>query len=345
MIRSGDLSFYNSPATFSVTIPTFDPSPTFYMKKYFSLLSVTLLVVFAFVSCKGSKSAIHHQEKLPSSLLWKIEGKDLTQPSYLFGTIHMIPKEDYFLPSGLDEAFEKSRQVVFEIDLDEMSGLGSLMGMLSNLMMKEGTTLEDLLTAEEYREVSAYFDKMGIPMFLLGKVKPMFLSMLAEVNMDPNEMASEDLVSYEMELYERAQAANKEVSGLETMKYQMSLFDSIPYKEQAMMLVDAVRGTNTESDMFDQTLELYKQQNIEAMISMVSESDEGENGSYENVLIHNRNQNWIPVMSNMMKTGPVFFAVGAGHLAGDQGVINLLKKQGYKVTPVSVHKANAPNRI
>jgi len=265
----------------------------------------------------------------------------LPEPSYLFGTIHMIPQDDYFLPSGTEEAFNKSKEVVFEIDLDEMSGMGSLMGMLSNLMMKDGTSLEDLLTEQEYNEVSAYFEKMGIPMFLLGKVKPMFLSMLAEINMDPSELQSDDVVSYEMKFYEQAQTAGKEVSGLETMKYQMSLFDSIPYKDQAKILLDAVRGSNTESDMFDQTVELYKQQNIEAMVAMMDESPSGDSDSYENVLINNRNQNWIPVMSKIMKNGSVFFAVGAGHLAGEQGVINLLKKQGYKLTPVSVYKKEA----
>jgi len=219
------------------------------------------------------------------------------------------------------------------------------MGMLSNLMMKDGTTLIELLTDDEYNEVAAYFDKMGIPMFLLGKVKPMFLSMLAEVNLDPTEMQSDEIISYEMELYERAQTAEKGVGGLETMRYQMSLFDSIPYKDQAMMLLDAVRGTNTDSDMFDQTVEFYKHQNIEGMLHMVGESQAGENASYENVLINNRNQNWIPVISKMMKTGPVFFAVGAGHLAGEQGVINLLKKQGYKLTPVSVYRAMATKHI
>lgn len=257
----------------------------------------------------------------------------------------MIPKEDYFLPSGLDEAFDKSKQVVFEIDLDEMSDMGSMMGMLSNLMMKDGTTLKDLLTPQEYTEVSKYFDNMGLPMFLLSKVKPMFLSMLAEVNMNPAEMQSDDIVSYEMNLYDRAQKEKKEVGGLETMQYQMSLFDSISYKDQAVMLMDAIKGTNTDTDMYDQTVELYKHQDIEAMIEMATEPKPGEDGNFENVLINNRNKNWIPIMSKMMKNGPVFFAVGAGHLAGENGVLSLLKKQGYKVTPVSVYKATVPKRV
>ncbi|MBK9984654.1 MAG: TraB/GumN family protein [Saprospiraceae bacterium] len=315
------------------------------MNKYFSFLSITLLSAFLLVSCKGSKSAVQPAASVPHALLWKIEKPGQAEPSYLFGTIHMIPKDDYFLPSGLDEAFDKSKQVVFEIDLDEMSDMGSMMGMLSNLMMKDGTTLQDLLTPQEYTEVSKYFDNMGLPMFLLSNVKPMFLSMLAEVNMNPEEMQSDDIVSYEMNLYDRAQKAKKEVGGLETMQYQMSLFDSISYKDQALMLLDAIKGTNTDTDMYDQTVELYKHQDIEAMIEMATEPKPGEDGNFENVLINNRNKNWIPIMSKMMKNGPVFFAVGAGHLAGENGVLSLLKKQGYKVTPVSVYKANVPKRV
>jgi uncharacterized protein len=315
------------------------------MNKYFRLLSISLLSTFLLFSCKGSKSAVQPTASEPHALLWKIEKADQSQPSYLFGTIHMIPKDDYFLPSGLDEAFDKSKQVVFEIDLDEMSDMGSMMGMLSNLMMKDGTTLKDLLTPQEYTEVSKYFDNMGLPMFLVSKVKPMFLSMLAEVNMNPEEMQSDDIVSYEMNLYDRAQKAKKDVGGLETMQYQMSLFDSISYKDQAIMLMDAIKGTTTDTDMYDQTVELYKHQDIEAMIEMATEPKAGEDGNFENVLINNRNKNWIPIMSKMMKNGPVFFAVGAGHLAGENGVLSLLKKQGYKVTPVSVYKANVPKRV
>jgi uncharacterized protein YbaP (TraB family) len=309
------------------------------MRLYTSLFSVILATVF--VSCSSAHSAQKADALLPKALLWKIEHPDIQHPSYLFGTIHMIPKEDFFLPSGFEEAFDQADDVVFEIDLDDMSGIGSLMGMLSNLLMKDGMTLNKLLTAEEYNEVSTYFEDMGLPMFLLNKVKPMFLSMLAEVNMDPSSMQSDDISSYEMELYGMAQESKKEVGGLETMKYQMSLFDSIPYKDQAMMLLDAVRGTKTDSDLFDQTVTLYKTQDIEAMVAMVGESAKDESSNYETVLLHNRNQNWIPVMSNMMAAGPVFFAVGAGHLGGEFGVIRLLKKQGYKLTPVSVHKTTA----
>lgn len=311
--------------------------------KFLSLLSLTLFTALFLVSCKGPKAAVQETDTLPNALLWKIERKDLPSPSYLFGTIHMIPQEEYFLPEGLDAAFEKSKKVVFEIDLDDMSDMGSMMGMMSGLMMKDGMTLKKLLSPKEYQEVADYFEAMGMPMFLLGNVKPMFLSMLAEVNMDPTAVESEEIISYEMELYEKANEDHKDVGGLETMAYQMSLFDSIPYKEQAQMLLDAVRGTNLESDSYDQTVELYKAQNIEAMVAMVGEEE--SSSDFEDVLLNNRNHNWIPVMGKKMANGPVFFAVGAGHLGGEQGVIRLLKKEGYSVTPVSVYRPVTPKKV
>lgn len=301
-----------------------------------------LAIGFLLVSCKGPKEAANSAtDILPDALLWKIERKDLPAPSYLFGTIHMIPGNDFFYPDGLEEAFKKSSKVVFEIDMDEMSDMGSLMALLSNLTMDNGVTLKKLLTPEEYKEVSDYFDGMGLPMMLLGNVKPMFLAMMAEVNMDPSAMEEEEIVSYEMELYDMAQAQSKGVGGLETMAYQMSLFDKIPYKEQAQMLLDAVRGTDTDSDAFDQTLNLYKEQKVDAMASMVSDQTSGSNTDFEDILLNDRNQNWIPIMAKKMAKDPVFFAVGAGHLGGEGGVIRLLRKEGYTVTPVSVYKSSS----
>ena len=148
-----------------------------------------------------------------------------------------------------------------------------------------------------------------------------------------------------MDLFDKANQAGKEVGGLETMGYQMSLFDSIPYKDQAQMLLDAVRGTSAETDAMDEIVKLYKMQDIESMVSMVNEGESKESSGFEKVLLTNRNENWIAVMSKQMSSTPTFFAVGAGHLGGKNGVIRLLKKEGYTLTPVSVYKANAAKRV
>lgn len=315
--------------------------PRFPFFTFFAIAAFALVLA----GCKTSSPARGSADTLPQALLWKIEGKDIQQPSYLFGTIHLIPKADFFLPVGFDEAFAKVNRVVFEIDMDDMSDMGSLMGLLTNLVMKDGMTLKKLLTPEEYKEVSAYFEEMGLPMMLLNTVKPMFLSMLAEVNMNPDQMNEEDIVSYEMDIYEKANTGNKDVGGLETMAYQMSLFDSIPYRDQARMLMDAIRSVNAESDTFDEMVSLYKQQNIDAMVQMVGDEGESGLGDYEDILLDRRNQNWIPLMAKKMAKSPTLFAVGAGHLGGPDGVIRLLRKAGYTLTPVSVYRTVSAKRI
>lgn len=276
------------------------------------------------------------KDTLPNALLWKIEGNGLNKSSYLFGTIHIIPKEDYFLPAGFEKAFSETENVVFEIDMAEMNDMSSLMGLMGSLMMNNGMSLDQLLTTEEYSKVSEYFEEMGLPIFLLNRVKPMFLSVLTELNMDMTDIQSDMLVSYENEIFEMAKKENKTTGGLESMEFQLSLFDSIPYQDQAKMLVDAIQNLDAPEEAYDQTNDMYKDQNIQGMVEMIN-SDEGI-GGFENLLLDNRNKAWIPIMESIMQTKSSFFAVGAGHLAGPSGVISLLRSKGYKLTPVSIQK-------
>jgi uncharacterized protein YbaP (TraB family) len=277
---------------------------------------------------KGATELIP-QEK---SLIWEIKGKGLNQTSYLYGTIHMIGKKDFFLSEGTKKSFDRARQVAFEIDMEEMSNIMALIPLLMQSFMKNDTTLSDLLSKEEYAQVEAHFKKVGLPMMFLNRIKPMFLSA-----MDPQSMGGGmdkgDIVSYEMEFMEMAQAQKKPIEGLETAAFQMSMFDSIPYRVQAKMLLESIESKEQEGDsQFDQLVELYKQQDIQAMQSMMDE-DQTTN-TYQNLLLGNRNRKWIPIMEKMMQNQATFFAVGAGHLGGAQGVIALLRAAGYSVEPI-----------
>lgn len=306
--------------------------------KLLILLSVILIVTAA---CKTAQKSVQKSEtssselayeKLDKALLWKITGNGLAEPSYLYGTIHIIPKEKYFLPNGTLSAIDASKQVFFEIDMKDMNDMSKQMGLLTKAFMKDDMTLKDLYTDEEYAIVKAHFDEMGLPLFFLEKVKPMFLSVFASGDIDPNAMQDGSIKSYEMEFYEIASNSNKETGGLETIEYQMSVFDSIPYEEQADMLLSTIQDKNAVGSL-DSMVNVYIEQDIEGMQTMFEDEDSGVEG-HEDVLLYNRNRNWIPVMSAEMKEGTTFFAVGAGHLAGPIGVIHLLKQEGYTVEPV-----------
>ena len=303
------------------------------------LFSFVLLILS---SCGSSKDATmtkagNEYKPLENSLLWKIEGNGSIAPSYLYGTIHMIKADDFFLPSGTMSAIDAADQVVFEIDMNEMSDMGTMMGLMSKAFMKDGMTISDLLSAEDYKLLESKFQKLGLPMMMLERIKPAFLTVFA-YDIDPKGMQSGSIKSYEMEFFEMANNANKPVSGLETIEFQMSVFDSISYEDQAKMLVDALKAGDSENDDFKVMTDMYLSQNINAMVEMIDEDEVmGSEGSND-ILLTGRNKNWIPVMSDLMKTKKVFFAVGAAHLAGKTGVINLLREQGYKLTPVSNSK-------
>ena len=130
-----------------------------------------------------------------------------------------------------------------------------------------------------------------------------------------------------------AKEQEKAIDGLETAEFQMSMFDSIPYKVQADMLVQSLKSSESGDDQFGRMVQLYKDQDLEGMQSMMKSEEEGI-GHYEDLLLIQRNKNWIPVMGAMMTTGPTFFAVGAGHLGGEQGVVALLRLEGYTVKPI-----------
>lgn len=274
--------------------------------------------------------------KAENSLLWEISGNGLEKSSYLYGTIHIIGKDDFFLTDPTVTSFNKSEKVVFEINMEEMNNPLIMFSLLKNLTMPEGTTLETLLTPEDYKFVHAEFGKLGFPAFVTGmfdKVKPLFLTAFASGDMDPQGFQNGSMVSYEMEFMQMAQNLELEMDGLETIEFQMSVFDSIPYKEQAKMLVESMRVDGEGMDELDVMVDLYKKQDLIGMEKMFS-AETGGLGEWDDILLNKRNQNWIPIMETMMPEKPTFFAVGAGHLVGEQGVVALLRKQGYTVQPL-----------
>ncbi|MBK6543995.1 MAG: TraB/GumN family protein [Saprospiraceae bacterium] len=272
-------------------------------------------------------------QTLENSLFWKIEGKELKEPSYLFGTIHLIPASDYFLPDGIIQAITDSRKVFMEIDVDQMNDLGAMMTLMDKIVMNNDTSLTDLVNKDEYQLLQSYFEKIGLPLSMFERIKPMFLSAMAGVDGNPFALKDGSSKSYELELAEIARTHNKEIDGLESLEFQISIFDSIPYNVQAKMLLDAVSSAEKGTEEMKSMIQSYKNQDLNALNQTVSSEDQHLN-PYLEMMLYNRNKNWIPIMKLEMAKGSNFFAVGAGHLGGDKGVIHLLKNEGYKVSPI-----------
>lgn len=300
-----------------------------------------LLLLGILVSTMGVSWSQSNYAPTEKALLWEISGKDLTKPSYLFGTIHIIKKDDYFFTPTMEKALMSTDGVAFEIDMEDMSDFSKIMGMMSSMYMKDNKTLRDLLDDDEYDMVNTHFQKMGLPLAFLERIKPMFLSMMAGGGEDMmgfslDGESNSSMVSYEMQLMEMAKKEEKDITGLETMEFQMSLFDSIPYDAQAKMLLSSIEAEDKSEageNQLDMMIKLYKAQDIQGMQNIMKDEPDAL-GGYEDLLLQKRNYNWIPIMSEMMTEKPMFFAVGAGHLGGEEGVISLLRQQGYEVRAV-----------
>lgn len=305
--------------------------------KNLAILFVSFLL--GTIGCKPAEKAVAYTPEniVPTekSLVWKISGKGLKKPSFLYGTIHMIPKDQFELPEPVREGLDKVRRVAFEIDMKEMTNLRSQMSLITKSFMAGGKTLKDLLNEEDYALVRAKMAEKGLPAGMFERMKPMFLSTLFSSD-ESSPMGGGSVTSVEMELFKMSKNRRLESAGLETAAYQMSVFDSIPYTAQAQMLVDGLRSMDslsTGEDQLDEMLRMYRDQDISAMQSMIGE-DSGM-GQYEDILLVKRNQNWIPVMARMMADKPTLFAVGAGHLGGKFGVVALLRKEGYRVESIN----------
>jgi hypothetical protein len=289
------------------------------MKKIFWL---TLLAAFGLTGAAQTTN---------NTLLWRITGKNTTKPSYLFGTIHMICATDIQLSDSLKIAIHNADKVYLELDMDNMF---EMLGALGKMKMRNDTTLSDLLTKEEYQKVKDYFNKKGglIPFSMLETYKPMLAaSTLMEQTMDCDNM-----IVMEQLVMEEANKSNTEIKGLESVNFQMSIFDSIPYKLQAKQLLKYVEEEATGKSSGNKELEAltkaYRNQELKKLEDLIN-SDKSL-GGFNDILLYNRNIAWVKKLQSLLSSGSLVIAVGAGHLPGDKGVINLLRKAGYKVEPV-----------
>lgn len=279
-----------------------------------------------FISLLTLVTGLSFSQELEKSLLWKISGNGLKHESYLFGTIHITC--DATLDENTLKALENTKQLYLELDMDEKS---MQMQMMKYMMMKDGVKLSTLLNADDFKTVDEFLKKnMNMSAKMFDSFKPFMITTMLYP-----KMLDCPFQSVESELMKVTKEQNEEVFGLETVEDQMKVFDNISYEIQAEELVKTAKnGLDKDKVELTKMMEIYKSKDIEGMLKMMDDSDNKITSENQDVLLNNRNKNWIPIIIKTIKDKPTFFGVGAGHLAGEEGVIKLLRKQGYKVEAV-----------
>ncbi|UKJ06561.1 TraB/GumN family protein [Solitalea lacus] len=275
-----------------------------------------------------------------NTLLWKISGKGLAKPSYLFGTTHLVCKADLgiLLPAALKKAILSANEAVFEVYNDDPDKMAKE-SMQANLM-RGHMTLDSLVSPQEMDTINRYFKAnpiKGAIYQMLKETKPVLVAgMIGKKRM----LCEGEQTSMEEELQYLARLFYKPCSGLSTYTEQMSYLDSVPYRDQAKMLLGVIRKLNNpdinakqDNYSIQKLYELYKQQKATELFKGIN-ADTKLNDPWVKFVRDDRNLLWVPRIEEKIKQNSAFIAVGFAHLLGDKGLLQLLRNKGYTVEGV-----------
>lgn len=260
-------------------------------------------------------------------LLWKVERAGAA-PSYVFGTIHSEDARVLALPQPVRQAFDGARVYVMEALLDE----GAMMAMSTRMLFDDGRSLKQVLPAPLYARTTAAMAGYGMPEFALQLMKPWAVAM--SLSMPKPETG----LFLDLMLMQKAQEQNKPVAGLETVEEQLRIFDQMSMPDQVTMLEETLQYLPELDGMFAKLHDAYLARDLGALARLNEEQTlQGNRELGEKLmaqLLDARNQRMAQRMEAYFKQGNAFVAIGAMHLPGRVGVLNLLAKRGYRVTAV-----------
>jgi hypothetical protein len=279
-----------------------------------------LLLLLAF----PQSPALPAEDGRQRGLLWEI-GRSGVPASYLFGTIHSEDPAVLVLPAAVQQAFDAAHSLVLEVLLDMDAMLYSSQAML----LGEGRQLSEITGKALFEQTSRAIRTRGIPEVVLDRMKPWAAAVTLSM---PAPETGEVL---DMQLYQRALQAGKPVYGLESIREQLAVFDDMPESEQLVLLLDAVENFPEIDAMHRELLAAWKQRDLDTLLAInaaaMQAGDRELAAEFEDRLITRRNRLMAERLQPYLQEGDTFVAVGALHLPGETGLLNLLEQAGYTI--------------
>ncbi len=286
---------------------------------------------------------LRSQPMMQNSLLWRISGKGLEKPSYLYGTIHLICPQDYVLRGQTIEAMNQCKRIAFEMNLMNKQEMTVAAQQFIN---PNPDNYKRWLGEKNYAEMRQFMEKIiKIPDTVWTKVRPVILSRrLLKQSMNCMETGAEQVVMGISRRDNDSRGYKHEITGLETTadREKIGLFLAGQDSIGAYNVLLFIRQWGEVRQKMQQFVNLYKTENIIGMQNLseyistpIAQTDTKQYKKQWSVVVDDRNRLWLPRIQKMMQDKPTFFAVGAGHLAGKEGLITLLRKQGYNVEPIT----------
>ena len=264
------------------------------------------------------------------SLLWKVTGGDLKEPSYLYGSIHIQDARVFAFDSVVVlGTLQSCDAFAMEILMDEIDPKA----IKHSQYMKKGKMLSKMMKPADFAKLDSVCKvKLGASAYLVNSIKPFFLSSALQ----QADMAKDKEDALDVYFLKKARAAGKKCYGVEQYQDQIAAIDAISLKDQIKMLVESLddneADSNSAQSQFDELLEAYLTYNFDKMLEL--SADESLPKKFNKVFLIDRNVGMADHFAEIARTQSLFCVVGAAHLAGEKGVPALLRKKGYTVEPV-----------
>jgi uncharacterized protein YbaP (TraB family) len=260
--------------------------------------------------------------------LWRIQSD--TNAVYILGSIHYLKPQNYPLDPIIENAFKVTKKLVLEIDLESMEKEQEQKLMFLKGVYTDGRTLKDAVSPETYLLAGKELKGLGLDIESLNQLKPWLVALtvtalkLQKLGFDPN-------YGVDKYFYNKAKKENREVRGLETLDYQISLFDGMSQQMQELMLLQTLKDAHSIGETIETIVEAWVAGDVEALDGVLLRSLKHYPDVYRRLIVE-RNRAWIPkIESYLSQKENYLVVVGAGHLAGKDGVIEMLKAKGYSV--------------
>jgi uncharacterized protein YbaP (TraB family) len=264
----------------------------------------------------------------PRNFIWKVSGP--TGAIYLVGSVHLLTKDYYPLNPSLETAFKDSDLLVEEADLGELEAPASQFKLLTRGLLPGNQSLDTVLSASTYELVTKRVEALGVPLEPLKRFKPWMLA-LTLVQLEWQKAGFDGSLGLDRHFYDRARVDGKAVQGLETVDFQLSLFDGMSAEEQDRMLAGSLEDLDDERANVVRLIDAWKAGDAATVERLMLSDMENDPIMYKRLLV-DRNRAWLPRLDALLgRKGRAFVVVGAAHLVGPEGVLAMFRAKGYRV--------------
>jgi hypothetical protein len=282
-------------------------------------------ILFFLNSFVYAEDAVFRKQK---NFLWKVQSKAGT--AYVLGSIHLLKKDIYPLNKKIEDAFDKSNVLVVEANINNIGQI-DVQKLIESAFYPENESLEKHVSRETYEIIKKEFGGFGLPLEFINKQKPWFLALtltsmeLVRLGLDP---------THGIDVYFLSKASKKKILELESLDYQINLFLRFSDEDQELFLLYTLKDLKMLEQEVDKLMHAWTSGDVKGIESIISKSitEDRRMSSIYKKLIYTRNKDMASRIEEFLKTKDTYFViVGAGHLVGNKGIIEILKRRGYLI--------------